>query len=255
MFDFRLRIGKVRLFLLVLLTGIVIVSSTEKAKACHSAGIDLWVVYTGPGIDGCTGTTIYSYDVYLSFYTACQTCASSPSPNDNVIVYSPTLGSSSQMTIPVADPHGTDEADTVFSLCPQYHDSNSCNHIGQQPYITLYPAYRHRTLIGSVTLPSAQTDWTFSYSTCCRNNAANMPTCTGGFYAEVLINNLAKYNVSSPHFTSNPFPYICVNQPNVYLTSPFSPSGDSMAITQVEPYQSATARCAFIYQKVKTVVS
>jgi len=245
MFDFRLRIGKARLFLLMFFTSLLLITSTEKAKACHSAGIDLWVVYTGPGIDGCTGTTIYSYDVYLSFYTACQTCAASPSPNDDVIVYSPTLGPSSQMTIPVADPHGTEEADTVFSLCPQYHDSNSCNHIGQQPYITLYPAYRHRTLIGSVTLPSAQTDWTFSYSTCCRNNANNMPTCTGGFYAEVLINNLAKYNVSSPHFTSNPFPYICVNQPNVYLTSPFSPSGDSMAITQVEPYQSATVRCNF----------
>ena len=62
--------GIATVLLAILLAGF----TSEKARACHLTAADISVTYIGPGVDGCTGTTEYKYQVELTVYYACQTC-------------------------------------------------------------------------------------------------------------------------------------------------------------------------------------
>ncbi len=214
-----------------------------KASACHCAAADIYVVYTGAGLDGCTGTTEYKYDVFVNMYFACQTCDNDPGANASVRVRSATAGY--DQNIPLTDLDGMQ--DTVHSLCPVYNDSNSCKHVRDTNYTNRFPGFRLRTYVGSWTLPSAQTDWVFSYSTGARNDNVNITNCNSQqIWVEAMLNNVTKYNNSTPRFTENPLPYICINQPTSYLNGPYDLNGDSMQVYQQEPYtNSSTTQCFF----------
>ncbi len=214
---------RVILMLLVLLFA----TGLQKSYACHFAAADIYVTYSGDGVDGCSGTTEYKYDVTLVIYFGCQTCYGDLGTSTNVSYRSANAGFSGNMTVTDvnADP------DTVHSLCPAFEPLNSCKVMGNA---NIYPAFRRRIYTGSVILPSPQTDWVFSWTSGARNanilNVANSSSLS--IYIEAGLNNFTKYNNSTPRFLSNPLPYICINQPTTYLNGPYDPNGDSMVIFQ-----------------------
>ncbi len=224
--------NKLKIALIPIALLMLTVLTTKKASACHFAAADIYITYTGAGANGCSGTTEYKYDITLKVYLACQNCFLDPGQNQTVRYESINAGTG-VINIPVT--HANTRPDTVHSLCPSVQDSNSCRYLINKDR---YPAFRLRTYTGTVTLPSAQTDWRFWWSNGGRNNSVNTASC-GSIYIEAGLNNLTKYNNSSPRFQSNPLPYICVNQPTTYLNEPWDPNGDSLYVIQQTPFTPA----------------
>ncbi|MBN8669692.1 MAG: gliding motility-associated C-terminal domain-containing protein [Chitinophagales bacterium] len=222
--------------LLLAVASCLLLFSPKLAKACHFGAADLFVTYTGPGIDGCTGTTVYQYDVTCIIYYACQTCYTDGGAGGVNIAYSSALAPGGNVTCNPAKPN----ADTLHALCPAYNDSNSCKQQTAASAVK-FPAFQARTYVGTVVLPSAQPDWTFSFSSCCRNNSNLVGGSGNSIYIEAMLNNQIKYNNSTPRFLNSPLPYICVNQPNIYLTGPFDPNGDSLSVQQQAPMSGPAA--------------
>jgi gliding motility-associated-like protein len=104
-----------------------------------------------------------------------------------------------------------------------------------------WPAFERVRYSKEITLPVACTDWKVSYSLCCRNGLiANLQNPGSvSLYIESGINNVAKYNNSSPRFLINPIPYLCENQPGIFLNGPIDPNNDSMVTTNVVPLDGA----------------
>ena len=217
--------------LLVLITSL----NATKAKACHFAAADIYVTYVGAGVDGC-GTPDYQYEITLIVYHACQTCYLDAGQTAPVYYKSANLAATgspdSSGTVTVTSL--TTAPDTSHQLCAQFADSNSCKQLSTRDR---FPAFRVRTYKGTVTLPSAQTDWRFFWSNGGRN-ASNLNSC-GSIYVEAGLNNVTKYNNSTPRFLSNPLPYICVGQPTTYLNAQYDPNGDSIYVYQKIPYTPA----------------
>ncbi|MFN4247259.1 MAG: gliding motility-associated C-terminal domain-containing protein [Flavipsychrobacter sp.] len=215
--------------------------SVNKASACHYGAADIYVKYIGAGQDGCTGTTDYSYEVTLTIYLACQDCTLDYGGTDVGQVFSANSGQGA-ITLNFTDIKGaTADPDTVHQLCPSAVDSNSCKNLSNK---LKYPAFRRRIFRTNVTLPSAQTDWVFSWTNGGRNTVPNIGAC-GNLYVEAMLNNVTKYNNSTPIFTSLPLPYLCVGQPNAFLNGPLDPNGDSVQVYQQVPYSAGPTACVY----------
>ncbi len=108
----------------ILMTSVI---GIQKAHACHLAAADISVTYSGPGLDGCTGTAVYKYDVELVVYYGCITCVGNGAQNAT-INYSSASAIADGLPTPtgsfiVNDPKLI--ADTAHQLCAQFKDSNS----------------------------------------------------------------------------------------------------------------------------------
>jgi len=238
-------VNKNGLLRLAVVALIMTVIGIPKAKACHFAAADIYVTYIGAGVDGCSGTTEYKYEVTLFVYHACQSCFLDAGQNQTVF-----WTSASAITDGLPTPsgsivvnHPSPTPDTVHQLCAQFSDSSSCKKLAN---VTRFPAFRRRTYTGTVTLPYARTDWRFYWSNGGRNTS-NLAGC-GSLYIEAGLNNVVKYNNSTPQFLSNPLPYICVNQPTTYLNGPYDPNGDSVVVIQQIPYTpggTTGTQCAY----------
>ncbi|MBS1772270.1 MAG: gliding motility-associated C-terminal domain-containing protein [Bacteroidetes bacterium] len=226
-------------FIAVALIALSSILAPKNAKACHFGAAEMWVDYVGAGIDGCTGTAEYKYDVTVIIYYACQTCWTSGSTSIPIQVTSATLGYNTSYTADTIP----GPVDTVQSLCPQYFPLNSC---ANPANVGKYNAYQGRHYKTTIILPSAQPDWIFSTASCCRNAAVNATPQYGSFYIEAGLNNQIHYNNSTPRFLTHPLPYICVNQANTYLNSPFDPQGDSMNIVQARPIQTGPGAYTYL---------
>jgi hypothetical protein len=94
---------------------------------------------------------------------------------------------------------------------------------------------------GFVDLPLNFTGYHIVYERCCRNNSiVNLqPQQSMAFYAFIsppLLGN------SSPVFTDDPIPFLCVGDTTTILNSAFDPDGDLLTFTFVTPYNGvATA--------------
>ncbi|MBL7683896.1 MAG: hypothetical protein JNK00_11095, partial [Flavipsychrobacter sp.] len=236
MSNFFSLLRKVSITIVVLLS--LVYSKT--AQACHYGAADIYVTYIGAGQDGCTGTTDYSYEVTLTIYLACQDCTLDYGGTDNVSVSSVNYGGLFQ-SLTVTDINGsTAPPDTVHSLCPNAADSNSCRNLANK---LKYPAFRRRIFRNTITLPNAQTDWVFRWSNGGRN-LSNVTGC-GNLYVEAFLNNVTKYNNSTPRFTTIPLPYLCVNQPGIFLNGPVDVNGDSIQVYQQFPYTAQNSPCGY----------
>lgn len=205
--------------------------SITKAKASHYAAADLYLTYIGAGVDGCTGTTEYKYTVTFDIYKACE-AGNAGLPNAVTINYASANGgvnNTLQMNTP--------RIDTLDGLCDNFKKDNSC----RKPANTNLPGFVRHRFEATLTLPSAQTDWRFWWRGGNRNqsieNIQNPQTTF--LYIEAGLNNLTKYNNSTPRFVIDPLPYICVNQPATYLNGPYDPNGDSLNIISQTPFDNA----------------
>lgn len=221
---------------ITLLVALICAIFSGNVRASHIAAVDLWIVYTGTGADGCTGTTTYPYDVYLTIYSACE-----PNSSNTITDREVDYLSDNAAALGLPNPSGTipltllprekdgqpNSADTVHSLCPIYDWTNACKDDANQHL----PAYRKWKFKGNVTLPYPQTDWVFSYTTNARNSLIrNISPAATSTYIEAKLNNFHKYNNSTAQFKGDPLPYICVNTNTTFANEAFSPDGDSLIV-------------------------
>lgn len=242
----KIMLKKFRYFLL-LVTALVFITGIQDARACHFAAADIYVTYVGKGADGCSNPD-YKYRITLTVYYACQNCFLEGGNQQMIDFGSESLGPTSEDTVKVWD--ADEETDTLHQLCGQFADSNSCtnpdpNAGAPDPYrVKNFPGFRSRVYVSREITLSAATDWKFWWSNGGRN-ASNLGGC-GNLYVEAGLNNVTKYNNSTPRFTSNPLPYICVNQPTTYLNNPIDINGDSMNVFQQVPYDFNATPCTYI---------
>ncbi len=81
------------------------------------------------------------------------------------------------------------------------------------------------------------TDWTISWTLCCRNNAITSLQNPGNqsLYLNTLLNkNITPCN-NSPVFLTSPTPYYCLGQAISYNPGAFDPDGDSLAYSIIQP--------------------
>ena len=222
------------LVLFVLTLGVSI-GVSKKAVASHLAAVDLNLTYIGGGGDGCSGTTEYIYIITFDIYRACESNSAGAPSSATIFYESLNAGFSSSISM------NSPDRDTVDQLCASFKPINSCRVRTNQQY----PGYVLSRFQDTLILPSAQTDWRFWWSSCCRNGSIINLTSTGSMYIEAGLNNLTKYNNSTPRFTEPPLPYICVNQPSNYLNGPLDPNGDSMVTVVQEPLQGQNNPIAY----------
>ena len=90
---------------------------------------------------------------------------------------------------------------------------------------------------GIITLPAACTDWTFSFTLCCRNNAINTIQNPGNenIYVEAKLNNTVYACNNSPTFSNAPVSFPCVGQTSCFNHGAFDADGDSLYYTLLAP--------------------
>ncbi|OSZ78416.1 hypothetical protein CAP35_09210 [Chitinophagaceae bacterium IBVUCB1] len=217
-----------KLLLLVLL---ILFGKTSKAD--HFAAGDIWINYIGQGLDGCTGTTEYKYEIFFDQYKACDVI------NFATLFPGVTISYRSQTAVTQGLPGAQGgvtlslvSIDTLDQLCDTFKKLNSC-----YTPITTQPIGFERVRSSAIfTLPYAQPDWTFWFWSCCTSNNLNNVPWYQPFYIECMLNNVVKYNNSTPRFTTEPLPYLCNNQPSVFLNGPGDPNNDSMRTYNIVHY-------------------
>ncbi|RYD54215.1 MAG: hypothetical protein EOP56_19505, partial [Sphingobacteriales bacterium] len=204
----------------------------QKAQACHWGSGQIHVEYIGAGLDGCTGTTEYKYRVTVTLYFACQGCTLEDRTPRTITVSSENGNVTDNFTITEI------EYDTVSQICPNFWKRNSCDSLANAE---TYPAYRKSTFVGEYTFPATwtpQTDYIFSTQGGGRPSpiieTKNLQTGSQ-LRVEARINNLIKYNTSSPQFLWDPLDFKCVNQRTVFQNGPYDPNGDSVVVTNYTP--------------------
>jgi gliding motility-associated-like protein len=214
------------------------------ANASHIAALDLSVKYIGAGQDGCSGTTEYKYEISVTLFTACE--QGSITGGGGTLEYWSDNAGIPRTNIPLEQvPNrvgSTTDPDTVHSLCAVYSQSNSCKNRANQHL----PGFFQWVYKQTITLPSPQTDWKFSFTNGGRNTLIDNVASVGeSAYIECMLDNLTKYNNSTPIFQSNPLPYICANTNTTYLNAPYSPDGDSVKVYAQVTYSAPTTRTTY----------
>ncbi len=217
----------------------LLLSLTSKfVFASHYAAGDIYVTYIGAGQDGCSGTTEYKYEITVDVYKACEPGSSFLGTNETLRIWSTNAGY--DQSIQMSNP----QIDTVDQLCDVYKPVNSCRNAGQAgPY---WAFIRHRYTYIWIA-PSPQVDWKFSWgqNTCCRNSTILNLANLGVLYIEAGLNNLTKYNNSTPRFLVEPIPFICVNQPAKFLNGPYDANNDSLNIYHHDALQGPGNPCGY----------
>ncbi|MEO8148893.1 MAG: hypothetical protein ABI723_14705, partial [Bacteroidia bacterium] len=195
--------------------------STEKVQATHCQGADLTYTYTGNPNE---------YLLTLRFYKDCALGSSGAPPIATICYQSANAGVSNTLDLyPIP---GTGQP-IPNSLCIT-NTGNCASGVGTQEWI-----YQ-----GTVTLPSAQTDWVFGYELCCRNGAITtlVTPLNVGIFVSTYLNNLDFPTNSSPVFSSIPVTVFCVNNQFFYPQGATDIDGDSLHYTLVAP-QDAGGFC------------
>ncbi len=213
-------------------------SAAGNVRASHVAAADLYMDYIG------TGPNDLKYKVTLVLYRSCEWTQTSFGWSPNATLGN-TAGGNVTEGITFSSSCGpsitrqfTQEGlrDTLDQLCTNYSDSNSCRVPGSP-----WPAFERVRYTDTITLPVACTDWKVRYSLCCRNNQIDNLLNPGGeeMFIEAGINNVARWNNSTPRFLVDPIPYLCQNQPSFFLNGPIDPNNDSMVTINATPLSGA----------------
>ncbi len=205
---------------------LLLLYAPHKTMASHFAAADISAAYVGTGVDPCSGIRDNKYEVTLDLYKACEAGNADLSATETITVRSTTGGFTQTFAVPVL------QIDTLDELCDTYKPQNSC----RVPANQHLPAFvRHRYVL-SITLPSTQPDWTFSWRSGNRNaNIVNLQApSTRSMYVEAGLDNTTRNN-STPRYQVPPIPYLCTNQAANFLNGPYDVDGDSIDVTNVQP--------------------
>src|ERR1035437_3333536 len=101
---------------------------------------------------------------------------------------------------------------------------------------------------GIVTIAPACDTWTMSWTTCCRNAAIlnlQTPDLFGSYIQATLNSTTAPCN-SSPSFTSQPIPYVCVNQLVNYNYGVVETDGDSLHYSLINAMDAGAVNLTYV---------
>ena len=196
----------------------------NNAKASHVAAADIYLDYIG------TGPNNLKYKVTLVVFKACEPFNATLG-NSEPVTFISSCGGPISRTLPMVQ-----GPDTLDQLCANFAPVNACRQPG-----SVWPAFERRVYSDTITLPVACTDWRATWSLCCRNSGVTNLNNPAGYnsYVETMINNVAKWNNSTPRFMIDPIPYLCLNQPAFFLNGPLDPDNDSMETINAQPLDNA----------------
>ena len=184
------------------------------------------------------------YQIQVSFY---RDCAGVAAPNTVAVnLFSATCNQNFNITLNKIPGTGVDVTQVCSTINTQ---CNGGTYPGVQEYI--YQAI--------VTLPAQCTDWVFSFSLCCRNNAINTINTPGSenIYVEAELNNLDFPCNSSPSFSNPPVSYPCIGQTSCFNHGAIDIDGDSLYYSLLPPATSATTTVTYIagYSATQPLIS
>ncbi len=214
----------------------------QRAWADHLAAVDLSAQYIG------TGPSNIKYLVTLKIYKICEPDYSTIGNYPNG-PYTMNLGLFNTDYVTISSASGNfsigrqvqkvGPSDTLDQLCGTYKLVNSCRELKN---FKIYPAFIRHTYQDTVTVPLRTTDLKFTWSSCCRNAGVQNITNTGGgsvsgagILVEASINNVLKYNNSTPVYTADPIPYICANRLYNYVNAPVDIDNDNLQTVNWNP--------------------
>ncbi|RYD52103.1 MAG: gliding motility-associated C-terminal domain-containing protein [Sphingobacteriales bacterium] len=213
----------------VLGTLMLLCLSVFSAQASHLSAADISVRYIGsvPGDNRCV--PIFTYQVTIDVYKICEPGGTSlPTGSTSYTINSPSgcyvgnINRNAQLE---------NRIDTFDQLCTYTKNLNACRLPNQDGPNAQPGIIRHR-FIDTVSLPQACEDWTFFWSSNARNAGVNNLQNPGSqdLYVSCKLNNVARPMGSTPKFTIDPTPFLCVNKPSIFLNGPIDYDGDSIAI-------------------------
>ena len=195
---------------IILLLSLVIATwiMPSTASATHVSGGE--ITYEHLGND--------SFLVTMNLYYDCS--SSFPMQNSYLIQIDDGAcftGSVPDLTVALQNPGGTE----VSQICAAQLSQSTCNGgpiSGMKRY----------TYTGIVQLSTHCTEYTFSYSLCCRNTSENV-VGQPRFFIDATLNSILYPNNSSPEYTADPIPYVCQNQAVNYNYGVVENDGDSLS--------------------------
>jgi gliding motility-associated-like protein len=198
----------------------------QSAFATHSAGADIKYKYLSGN----------QYEITVTFYRDCGGVAE---PN-SVTVNCKSQNGNFNFNVLANKVSGANGQEITF---PCSTNPTTCN----GGVATGIKKWIYSTI---VTLPSQQSDWTFSYSICCRNcsiTTINSPCSSNSvLYVEAKLNNLLSINNSSPDFTNSPVAFVCLGQNFNYNHGVVEPDGDSLFYELITPKTGPNSTVSFI---------
>ncbi len=119
----------------------------------------------------------------------------------------------------------------ISQLCPSSLPLSTCSG-GTLPGMWIF------NYTGVVTLAPPCDTWTMSWSTCCRNTAITNVT-SFNYYIEATLNSATAPCNSSPQFTAQPIPYVCLGQTVNYSYGVVETDGDSLYYSLIPALDAA----------------
>jgi gliding motility-associated-like protein len=190
--------------------------SPNIAYASHIAGGE--ITYS------CLGGN--QYQINLNLFVDCL--GFNPGASQ-IINFTSTCGGTASLTVNVTP--ATINGQEISQLCPADLANSTCNG-GTLPGMWLF------SYTGVVTLAPPCDTWTMSWSTCCRNSAITNVT-SFNYYIEATLNSATAPCNSSPQFTAQPIPYVCLGQPVSYSYGVIEPDGDSLYYSLIPAMDAA----------------
>jgi len=208
-------------FLLAILLFIAIFSNPLKAS--HVPGGNITYECVGPN----------QFEITLTLFEDCGTAFESGGAQTISIVND--CGFS---TITSASLTNVIFQQEVSQLCPSQMGQSECSG-GTLPGVWMHQ------WTGIVTLPGNCDSWTFAYTSCCRNNAVNSTTYDSYYWESVLNSTTAPCNTSA-QITSQPIPYVCINQPVNWNMAAMDPDGNTLVYSLIPAANSATTGITYV---------
>jgi len=184
------------------------------------------------------------YRINVSFY---RDCAGVAAPNTvGVNLSSASCNQNSNVTLTRVAGTGQDVTQVCNTITTQCNGGN-------------YPGVQEYKYSAVVTLAAQCTDWVFSFSLCCRNNAINTINNPGGenIYVEAKLNNLNFPCNNSPSFTIPPVSYPCIGQTSCFNHGVIEPDGDSLYYSLQSPATGPTTAVTYVngYSAAQPLIS
>lgn len=202
---------------------LLFIQAQNEAFASHAQSAD--ITYQ------CLGGN--QYRINLSFY---RDCAGVAAPNTvSIDINSASCGQNLTLTLNKIPGTGIEVSPICSSLTTVCSGGS-------------YPGVQEYKYTGIITLPMACSDWTFSFSLCCRNASIGtiVSPSSENIYVEAHLDNLNFPCNNSPTFSNPPIPFVCVGQPYCFNNGSFDADGDSLSYTLIAPETSPTTTVTYI---------
>lgn len=201
---------------------VMFIQSQNEAFASHAQSAD--ITYQ------CLGGN--QYRINLSFYRDCAGVAAPTTAS--IDISSASCGQNLTLTLnPITG--------TGIEVSP------ICSQMATQCSGGSYPGVQEYKYSGIITLPMACTDWTFSFSLCCRNASINtiVNPSAENIYVEATLNNLNYPCNNSPTFSNPPIPFVCMGQPYCFNNGSSDADGDSLSYALIVPRTGPTTSVVY----------